>query len=60
MFEKFDDEELLGRCLEAAEEIPSFNPSFLYSLKNTIEEYGSLTENQRDSLEKIACQWGML
>lgn len=55
----FSDDELLERCIDCAEDIPSFCSSFLYSLKDALDEYGELTTYQREALENIAIKWHM-
>jgi len=57
--DNFTDEELLDRCIDCAMDIPGFSCSYLNSLEDSLNEFGQLTEGQRDTLENIAIKWRM-
>jgi hypothetical protein len=54
------DEELINIALDYADENPEFNPCFVKSLEEALDEYDELTEAQRDGLENIIIKWEMI
>jgi hypothetical protein len=54
------DDELINIALDYADENDNFNPHFIKSLEEALEEYDELTDAQRAGLENIVKQWDMI
>ena len=54
------DDELINIAFDYAKENREFKPNFIYKMKEVLEEYGSLKDGQRNSLEKIIETWNMI
>lgn len=47
------DEELINAILDYADKHPTFDDEFILSVRDSYAEYGSLTQPQRDALERV-------
>lgn len=55
--EVMDDSEKIEMILAWAEDHPEFDTNFVEDMEDKLDEHGSLTERQSESLDHIISRW---
>lgn len=56
----YSDDELINVIIDYADEHEKFDPGYAHEMEAAIEEYGELTDAQREGLENIVKKFRMV